>query len=160
MNAHAPATRRRQRGVVTLEYALMLVFGLVPLLLLTYTGVMLMAVQQTLSMASAEGARASLRMGDSAQRRTAACVAAQRSMQWLLSYSNQAPDCSAADAAPIEVSPPAACAGLAEAQCVSVSVSYDYQRHPFLPGTGQLYGWVVSGPIRSTAVAQLDLGSN
>ena len=55
------ATRNTQRGVVTIEYAFMLMFGLIPLLLLTYTGVMLMAVQQTLATASSEGARASLR---------------------------------------------------------------------------------------------------
>ena len=31
---------------------------------------------------------------------------------------------------------------------------------PFLPGTATLYGWVMGAPIRSVAVAQLDLGSN
>jgi hypothetical protein len=39
-------------------------------------------------------------------------------------------------------------------------VSYDYASHPFLPGTATLYGWVMQAPIRSVAVAQLDLGSN
>jgi len=43
---------------------------------------------------------------------------------------------------------------------VTVTVSYDYSSHPFLPGTGTLYGWVMKAPIRSVAVAQLDLGSN
>ncbi len=153
------ACRRRQRGVVTLEFALMLILGLVPLLMLTYTGVMIMAVQQTLSMASAEGARASLRYASNSDRRAAACLAARRSMQWLLNYAGQTPDCSNAGAPPIVVSAPAPCAGLASVQCMQVSVSYDYGSKPFLPGTGRLYGWVVSEPIRSTAVAQLDLGT-
>lgn len=152
--------RQRQRGVITIEFAFMLMLGVLPLLLLTYTGVMMMAVQQTLTTASSEGARASLRHGTTAQRRASACQAARRSMEWLLAYSAQTPDCSSASSAPIVVSPPAPCAGMPGAQCMQVSVSYDYGAHPFLPGTGRLYGWVLDRPISSTAVAQLDLGSN
>jgi Flp pilus assembly protein TadG len=154
------ATRNAQRGVVTIEYAFMLMFGLIPLLLLTYTGVMLMAVQQTLATASSEGARASLRYAPPDQRRVAACEAARRSMQWLLTYAAQTPDCSSASSGPIVVSAAAPCSGLADAQCMQVSVSFDYRAKPFLPGTGRLYGWVLDRPISSTAVAQLDLGSN
>lgn len=152
--------RRRQRGVVTIEYAFMLMLGVLPLLLLTYTGVMIMAVQQTLATASSEGARASLRFGTTEQRRVAACEAAQRSMQWLLAYSGDSVSCSSAAAAPIVVSMPAPCDGLADTQCIHVAVSYDYGSHPFLPGTGRLYGWVLDKPISSIAVAQLDVGSN
>jgi len=39
-------------------------------------------------------------------------------------------------------------------------VSYDYRAHPFLPGTGRVYGWVMPTPLRSSAVSQLDLGGN
>jgi len=155
-----PGSRRRQGGIATLEFALMLMFGLLPLLLITYSGVMLMAVQQTLSMASAEGARASLRYAAPDQRRLAACVAARRSMQWLLAYAGQNPDCATSAAPPIIVSAPAPCADLPSAQCIQVRVSYDYRANPFLPGTGTVYGWVVSRPITSTAVAQMDQGSN
>lgn len=154
-------TIRSQRGVITVEYALMMMLGFLPLLMLTFSGVMIMAAQQTLATASAEGARASLRFGSTAERRVAACSAARRSMQWLLRFSGQEPDCSSANSSgAIVVSPPAACTGLASAQCVTVTVSYDYSSHPFLPGTGTLYGWVMKAPIRSVAVAQLDLGSN
>ncbi|MGH8039040.1 MAG: TadE/TadG family type IV pilus assembly protein [Stenotrophomonas sp.] len=149
----------RARGAATIEFALMLIFGLLPLLMLTYTGVMIMAVQQTLSLASAEGARASLRYATPPERRMAACQAARRSMQWLLTYAGQQPDCSAAAAPPIVVSAPAPCSGMASAQCMQISVSYDYGAKPFLPGTGRVYGWVITEPIRSTAVAQLDLGT-
>ncbi|HYQ21846.1 pilus assembly protein [Stenotrophomonas sp.] len=154
------ASPRDQRGVVTLEYALMLMLGLLPLLLFTFSGVMIMAAQQTLATASAEGARASLRYATPEQRRTAACLAARRSMQWLLQFSRQNPDCSAGGSGPIVVAPAAPCTGLATAQCITVTVSYDYAASPFLPGTATLYGWVMRAPIRSTAVAQLDLGSN
>lgn len=154
-------TRRfpRVRGAATIEFAFMLIFGLVPLLMLTYTGVMLMAVQQTLSLAAAEGARASLRYAPVNERRVAACEAARRSMQWLLSYAGENPNCSAAAAPPIVVSAPAPCNGLASAQCMQIAVSYDYGAKPFLPGTGRVYGWVMTQPIRSSAVAQLDLGT-
>lgn len=152
--------RRRQRGVVAVEYALMMILGLVPLLLFTFSGVLIMAAQQTLATASAEGARASLRFGSAAERRTAACVAARNSMRWLLQFSRQNPDCSGGGTGAIVVAPQAPCAGQASAQCMTVTVSYDYAANPFFPGTATLYGWVMRGPIRSVAVAQLDLGSN
>jgi hypothetical protein len=151
---------RPQRGIATLEFALMLLFGLLPLLLVTYSGVMIMAAQQTLSAASAEGARAAFRHATPTERRTAACLAARRSMQWLLTYAKQSPDCAAGGAPPISVSTPAPCADLPAAQCIHVEVSYDYSTYPFLPGTGRVYGWVMTRPLRSTAVAQLDLGGN
>lgn len=81
-------------------------------------------------------------------------------MQWLLTYAKQAPSCTTPGAAPINVSAPAPCEDLPSAQCISVQVSYDYRTHPFLPGTGRVYGWVMRTPLRSTAVSQLDLGGN
>ncbi|HFF5943406.1 MULTISPECIES: TadE/TadG family type IV pilus assembly protein [Stenotrophomonas] len=156
MNIH---NRRRQRGAASIEFALMLMLGLLPLLLFTFSGVMIMAAQQTLATASAEGARASLRYGSANERRTAACVAARSSMQWLLNFSGQPVDCSNGGNNAILVSAQAPCAGLASAQCMTVTVSYDYASHPFLPGTATLYKLVMRAPIRSVAVAQLDLGS-
>lgn len=156
MNIHNP---RRQTGAASIEFALMLMLGLLPLLLFTFSGVMIMAAQQTLATASAEGARASLRYGSANERRTAACVAARSSMQWLLNFSGQPVDCSNGGSNAILVSAQAPCAGLASAQCMTVTVSYDYASHPFLPGTATLYKWVMRAPIRSVAVAQLDLGS-
>jgi Flp pilus assembly protein protease CpaA len=96
MNIRSP---RLQRGVASIEFALMLMLGLLPLLLFTFSGVMIMAAQQTLATASAE-ARASLRYGTAGERRTAACVAARTSMQWLLQFSRQNVDCSAGAATP------------------------------------------------------------
>lgn len=152
----APAGRRSVRGVVTVEYALMLILGILPLILLTFSGVMIFAAKQTLSLAAAEGARASLRYGEIGERREAACLAASESMQWLLEFSGQSATCADANAAPIAVAS-IACSGTSGRQCMQVTVSYDYENHPFLPGTVTLYGWTM-GELSSTAVAQLDLG--
>jgi Flp pilus assembly protein TadG len=51
---------RGQQGVVAIEFALVFLFGVLPLLLLTFSGVMIFAAQQTLTLAAAEGARAAL----------------------------------------------------------------------------------------------------
>lgn len=149
---------RRMRGVVSLEYALLLLLGILPLILATFSGVLIFAAQQSLSLAAAEGARASLRYGTTAERRTAACMAARESMDWLLEYASQSPDCGSAAASPITVSQPFACVGSADRQCMRVTVSYDYDTHPFIPGTGRLYGWTIGTPLSSVATAQLDLG--
>ena len=43
MSRHEVTGRRRVRGVVTIEFALMMMFGVLPLLLITFTGVMIFA---------------------------------------------------------------------------------------------------------------------
>jgi Flp pilus assembly protein TadG len=54
---HRPAASRslraRQRGVVAIEFALMFLFGLLPLLLLTFNGVLIFAAKQSLTLAAA-----------------------------------------------------------------------------------------------------------
>ncbi len=151
---------KRQRGVVSIEYALLLMLGIVPLLLITFTGIMIFAAQQSLTLAAGEGARAALRHGDVPARRSNACRASARSMQWLLNFSGQAADCQGAAAGPIVVSDAYLCAGDGTTRCMQVSVSYDYDRHPFIPGTGRLLGWVMGERMRSSAIVQLDTGSN
>jgi len=145
--------------VVTLEYAMLLMLGVLPLLMLTLTGVLIFAAQQSLSLAAAEGARASLRYGPPAERRSAACQAARTAMGWLLDFSGQDADCASPAAAPIAVTPPFPCTGLPDRQCMRVTVSFDYDRHPLFPGTGALFGWAAGRPLSSAATAQLDLGS-
>ncbi len=151
--------RRKNRGVITLEFAFLMMFGVLPLLMVTFTGVMVFAAQQSLVLAAGEGARAALRYGDIPERRSNACMAAARSMQWLLNFSKSTPSCSAANAAPISVSQPFACSSDGSVQCIRVTTSYDHDAHPFLPGTGRLLGWTMGKSLSSTAVVQLDLGS-
>ncbi|KRG70274.1 pilus assembly protein TadE [Stenotrophomonas terrae] len=158
MSRQAHPGRRRARGVVTIEFALMMLFGVLPLLLITFTGVMIFAAQQSLALAAGEGARASLRYGSTAERRSNACQAAARSMQWLLNYSNTAAGCSSANAAPIAVSQPYACAADSSVKCIKVTTYYNHDAHPFMPGTGALMGWSMGKSLSSTAVVQLDLG--
>lgn len=151
--------RRHHRGVVTLEFAFLMMFGVLPLLLVTFTGVMIFAAQQSLALAAGEGARAALRYGDINERRSNACQAAARSMQWLLNFSRTTPACTTANAPPVVVSPSYACTSDASVQCIKVTASYNYDAHPFLPGTGSLLGWSMGSSLSSTAVVQLDLGN-
>jgi hypothetical protein len=148
--------RHRQRGVVAIEFALMFLFGLLPLLLLTFSGVLIFAAQQSLTLAAANGARASLHYGSDADRLGYACKAARDSMQWLLTFAGETPDCTDA---PIAVTGPKDCPDASAApgvKCITVTTSFDYDKHPFLPGTATVYGWVIGKPLSSTAVIQLD----
>lgn len=155
------AVPSRQRGVAAIEFALVFLFGVMPLLLLTFSGVMIFAAQQSLSLASAEGARAALQYGSTAQRQANACSAAQRSMTWLQTFSGQAANCAAPTAAgPVTVSAVAPCPSNATALCITVVTSYDYIDHPFLPGTKTLYGWTMKSNLSSTSTVQLDPAGN
>lgn len=147
----------RQRGAATIEYVFLVGFGLVPLLLLTFTGVMIFAAKQSLTLAAEEGARAAMRQPAVASGQNAAnvrlqnaCTVAAQNMQWLLNFSSS--EVTRCEASLLEGG---AC-GLAGARCVSVTTAYNYDMAPFFPGTGALYRWTLGEPIRSTAVAQLD----
>ncbi|MHB1056954.1 MAG: TadE/TadG family type IV pilus assembly protein [Rhodanobacter sp.] len=143
---------------MALEFALVFLLGVLPLMLLTVSGVMIFAAKQSLTLAAAEGARAALRYGTTgsiAEREVSACQAAQRAMQWLLAFSGEAPDCNApADAPPIAVAAVDCPSG--GAQCVRVVTTFDYDAHPFIPGTVAVYGWVIGKTISSSATVQLD----
>ncbi|GGA01933.1 hypothetical protein GCM10011408_24150 [Dyella caseinilytica] len=147
---------------MAIEFALVFLFGVLPLLLLTLSGVMIFAAQETLSLAAAEGARAALHYGTTAQRETNACNAAEESMTWLLNFSGQTPNC-ASPSGPsstytaIAVSAPAACPSTPAMSCMTVIASYNYNAYPFLPGTKTLYGWVMGAVMSSSATVQLDL---
>lgn len=152
--------RRHCRGVVTLEYVFMLILGLLPLLLFTFTAVMIFAARQSLTLAAEEGARAAMRYPvavapgvDPLQIRLQnACNTAATNMAWLHNFSSD----SGAASCNAEALVDSDC-GLADTTCVRVTTRYDYDAKPFLPGTRTLYRWVLEQPISSTAVAQLDL---
>ena len=145
----------RQSGVVTLEYAFLLIIALIPLLLFTFTGTLIFAAKQSLTLAAAEGSRAALHYGNTSQRQQSACLAARRSMQWLLNFSGQNPNCSSPAGAPIQVSGAYPCESGSSVNCMRVTVSYNYDQHPFIPGTGAMYGWTIGRPLTSQAVVQL-----
>lgn len=94
---HFTRTRHHQRGIVALEFALMFTFGLLPLLLLTFAGVLTFSAQQALTLAAADGARAALRYPAvtssalKAREDTAKAVASNR-MDWLLAATGHPDD--------------------------------------------------------------------
>jgi Flp pilus assembly protein TadG len=161
-------SRQGQRGVVAIEFALVFLFGLLPLLLLTFSGVLIFAAKQSLTLAAANGARASLHYSANIEgRRTYACTAASASMKWLLTFSNEAVDCSNPPTpssessnmyVPIAVSNLGTCTPPAPAgvQCITVKTSFDYDAHPFLPGTKTVYHWTIGSALSSTATIQID----
>lgn len=154
-------TRRRglpcrhvQRGVVAVEFALVFLLGVLPLLLLTLSGVMIFAAKQTLTLAAADGARAALRYGSDGSlpgRETAACAVAAQSMQWLLNVSNASQACPTSLIAVDSSS----CSSDSSVQCVKVTTTFDYKANPLIPGTGWMLGGISN--LSSTATVQLVL---
>ena len=156
MRHEAQGLPRRQYGVVTIEYALLLMLGILPLLLFTINGTLVFAAKQSLSLAAAEGSRAALRHGSTEQKKLYACNAARNAMSWLLSFSGEQVNCNAPVSAPIRVSNAQPCTGGVGGYCMRVTVTFDVDAHPFLPGANQLFGWVFGKKLTSEAVVQLD----
>lgn len=156
--------RQGQRGVVALEFAMVFLLGLLPLLLLTFSGVLIFAAKQSLTLAAANGARAALHYGTDAQRQNYACLAAQNSMQWLITYAGDGTSSCTATSTPVSVTLPMACPSSSsdDVKCITVTTSFDYNAHPFLPGTATLYSWFVKDSagnktsLSSTAIIQVD----
>ena len=62
-------SRSMQEGAITIEYAFMLMLGIIPLLFLTINGTLVFTAKQSLSIAAADGARAALRHGNTQQKK-------------------------------------------------------------------------------------------
>lgn len=161
--------RRRQQGLVAVEFALLWIGGVLPLLLLATVAVSLFSIKQTLTLAAENGARAMLSYQPSMEaRRQYACNVAQQATQWLQNYAGIGDVCqntasTAGTTTGIAVSQPFACPYKTSSTgtsfyCVTVTASYNYAKNPFFPGTASLYGWIVSDSISSTATVQLDAG--
>lgn len=155
--------RHRQRGVVAIEFALMFMFGMLPLLMLTLAGVLIFAAKQSLTLAADDGARAALHYNAATGGNlTDACTTALQSMGWLfaLSASSSAPAPTACTSASVtnniaSIAVTNNCTADTGATCVLVTTTYDYNDSPLILGTGTLYGWLMSGPLQSTAVIQI-----
>lgn len=154
--------RRKQHGVVAIEFALIFLFGMLPLLLLMLAGVMIFAVKQSLTLAAADGARAALHYEASATNGNLsdACTAALRDMSWLFG-ANPPKDCGAAssisndDATAQITAVTDKCSSATGATCVTVTTTYKYNESPLILGTGALYSWLLKAPLQSTAVIQV-----
>ncbi|WP_232833649.1 TadE/TadG family type IV pilus assembly protein [Paraburkholderia kururiensis] len=120
-------TRRRERGSTAVEFALLFpVFFAIAYAVVSYS--LVFVAQQSLTLASEEGARAALRYQKAANmsaalaaRTSAACLAATNAASWLgstaLTCSPQAQNCSYDSTM----------------TCVQVQLSYDYKNHPLVP---------------------------
>ncbi|MFX1734060.1 pilus assembly protein [Paraburkholderia sp. A1RI_3L] len=120
-------TRLRERGSTAVEFALLFpVFFAIAYAVVSYS--LVFVAQQSLTLASEEGARAALRYQKAtdmtaalAARTSAACLAATNAASWLgssaLTCSPQAQNCSYDSTM----------------TCVQVQLSYDYKNHPLVP---------------------------
>jgi Flp pilus assembly protein TadG len=132
----------RQRGAASVEFALVFpIFFSVFYAIVCYGFVF--TIQQSLSMAVAEGARAALRDASSdAQRITNAQNASNQVLSWLASGSYDA------------TATVAACVGDPSVNCVQVTASYDYAGYPVVPPL-PLLGVAVPNTLNATATVQL-----
>jgi Flp pilus assembly protein TadG len=155
--------RHRQRGVVAIEFALMFMFGMLPLLMLTLAGVLVFAAKQSLTLAADNGARAALHYNSTpGGNLTDACSTALQAMNWLfaLSASSASPAPTACTSTSLtnniaSIAVTSNCTPDTNATCVLVTTTYDYNNSPLILGTGTLYGWLMNGPLQSTAVIQI-----
>jgi Flp pilus assembly protein TadG len=152
------------RGAVSIEFSLMVLFGLVPLLILTFTSTLIFAARQSMTQATLEGARASLQYGTNGsmeQRLQNACQAAQHSMPWLFNFAKQplSNGCTSSEATVAVIARQVPCSSADDTQvsCVQVMATYHYSDAPFFPGTKSIYGWVM-GPLSTSATVQINQG--
>lgn len=132
----------RQSGAASVEFALVF-----PIFFTLFYAVVcygfVFTIQQSLTMAAEEGARAAVRDASSdAQRITNAKNASNQVLSWLASGSYSA-------AASI-----GACTGDASVNCVQVTASYDYAGFPVVPPL-PLLGVAVPNTLNASATVQL-----
>ncbi|WP_179403641.1 TadE/TadG family type IV pilus assembly protein [Burkholderia guangdongensis] len=145
-----PHGRRCQRGATAVEFALVFPLFFVIFYAIVSYG-LIFAIQQSLTLAAAEGARAALNYvyesnGSSSQaltdRASAAQTTAKNMTNWLPNVSVQTPT-------------PGPCSYSASMYCVTVTVSYPYSTHPLVPPL-PLLGLVMPAALTSTATVQID----
>jgi Flp pilus assembly protein TadG len=149
---HTRTFRRRhtQRGSSAVEFALVFpLFFMIFYAIVTFS--MIFVAQQSLTLAAEEGARAALNYQQAQdvttafnERSTAACQAATSMTNWLAGQAN----CNASWAA---------CTFNASMNCVTVTLTYDYQSHPLVPSMPLLDATLPS-QLTSTSMVQLNPG--
>ncbi|KVT94350.1 pilus assembly protein TadE [Burkholderia ubonensis] len=145
-----PCARRHQWGATAVEFALVFPLFFVIFYALVSYG-LIFAIQQNLTLAATEGARAALNYvpeanGQGAQalqdRASAARRAAQNLTRWLPNVVVPAPSS-------------AACSYDASMYCVTVTVTYPYAQYPLVPSL-PLLGLVLPSALTSTATVQIN----
>ncbi|WP_407668545.1 TadE/TadG family type IV pilus assembly protein [Paraburkholderia dilworthii] len=145
---HATRTMRMQRGVTAIEFALVFpLFFCVFYAIVTFS--LIFVAQQSLTLASEEGARAALNYQKANDvtaavnlRAAAACTTATNMVAQMISTAT----CQTA---------PAACSYQPSMTCIGVTLTYDYAAHPLIPNL-PLLGLVLPDNLTSTATVQLN----
>ena len=144
----------KQRGMAAIEFALVFPMFFVVLYAIIAYG-LIIAANQTLSLAAQEGGRAALRFeGETSLaqaytlRTSAACSTAQSLVAWLPTGGLTA-SCSNA-----------ACTGTGATgmQCVTVQMSYNYRGFPLVPNLPMM-GFATPSTLGAQVVVQLDPAS-
>jgi Flp pilus assembly protein TadG len=132
--------RRRLRGATAIEFAIIFpVFFLIFYAIVTYA--LIMTVQQSLTLAASEGARAMLRYQlDLGTRQTTACNIARAPLTWL---TQTAITCTANT----QITDQPSCTATGDYKCYAVVVTYNYATTPLVP---PLLGPLLSLPTPST----------
>jgi len=139
--AHYGSWPRTCRGAVAVEFALVFVLFFSLFYAIVAYGLVL-AIQQSLTLAAEEGARAAVKDAPSAAARVANADAMAKSvLGWLpvdaITVSSAAAPCAADPATP----------------CVTVAVSYNYAGHPIVPAL-PLLGVAIPATLSATATVQ------
>jgi Flp pilus assembly protein TadG len=146
----ARGLRSKQRGASAVEFALVFpLFFMIFYAIVTFS--LIFVAQQSLTLAAEEGARAALNYQKAQDvpsalnaRTTAACQAATSMTNWLAG----AADCNASWAA---------CSFDASMNCVTVTLTYNYQSHPLVPSM-PLLDATLPTQLTSTSMVQLNPG--
>ncbi|MCW3479239.1 pilus assembly protein [Neisseriaceae bacterium JH1-16] len=143
--------RHAQRGTSAIEFALIF-----PVLFAIFYGIvsygLILAAQQSLTLAAEEGARAALRYQPAVSqgaaltaRAAAACQTAQSIINWL-------PNGYVAGGCTSVVSP---CAFDATLQCIQVALNYNYAKNPLVPPL-PFFGVILPANLLGVATVQLN----
>lgn len=129
--------KSHQHGVVTIEYAIILMLGVIPLLYFTISAFMIFFAKQTLTLAAADGARAALHYQATLDdRKNEAKSVAEHRMQWLTDLGGSASVDNTSDAC---------------THCITVVTHFENTNKFLLPGTQ----WMGKDGLKSAATIQL-----
>jgi Flp pilus assembly protein TadG len=143
-----PRMGRRQRGATAVEFALVFpLFFLIFYAIVTFG--LIFAVQQSLTLAATEGARAALNYVKSASQTQALTLRAQAAQSTARNLTTWLPN--------VQVPTPSSssCSYDASMYCVTVTVTYPYSQYPLIPSL-PLLGLVVPTALSSTATVQIN----
>jgi Flp pilus assembly protein TadG len=160
MKRSARRVRTAQRGNAAIEFALVFpLFFLVLYAIVTYS--MLFLVQQSLTAAAGEGARAALVYSNDADalaalnaRAAQACERALAFVSWLPATASQSSGSPMSCTSAISVAP-SGCADNTSMDCIQITLSYAYAANPLVPSL-PLLDLAIPAALTGQATVQID----